>query len=209
MSNLILNGKTTVPGGTFEEVNIDGLPTIVGDLSCDIMKADGVGKFRGNVTVKGKADIDGVFNVYGNMDVEDLDLDGTFKVFGDLNAEGMEVEGLLKVSKSITAENIKLTGFVSLKGTLNAGSLDITFYNSPKVKEVVGGRISIRRGSTTRRFRAELIEGDEISVERSKVGMIRGDSVIIGEGCTIDRVEYRSNLDIHPKAVVKEKVKLS
>ena len=209
MSNLILNGRTTAPGGTFEEVSIDGLPTIVGDLSCDMMKADGVGKLRGNLTVKGKADIDGVFNVYGNMDVEDLDLDGTFKVFGDLNAERMEVEGLLKVSRNVTAENIKLTGFVSIKETLNAGSLDITFYNSPNVKEVVGGRIYIRRGSTTRRFRAELIEGDEISIEWSIAGTVRGDSVTIGEGCKIGRVEYRSDLDIHPKAVVKERVKLS
>jgi cytoskeletal protein CcmA (bactofilin family) len=192
MSNLILNGKSKASGGTFEEVKIDGLSSIKGDLVCDTMEADGICEFNGNVRVNGKAEIDGVCKIYGDMDTEDLDVDGVLSVKG-----------------SVTAENARLNGTPLIEGTFNIGSLDLKFYNSPRVKEVVGGRIHIRHGTNTRYFKAELVEGDDIYLERSKIKVVRGDSVVIGEGCTVDRAEYRSELNIRPKAVVKERIKLN
>lgn len=192
MNDLRLDGKSKVSGGTFEEVRINGISTIKDDLICERMNADGICEFDGNVRVKGKADIDGVCKIYGDLDTEDLDLDGTLSITGNA-----------------TAENARIKGFIEVSGTFNAGSLDLEFYGSPRVKEIVGGRIHILRGTKTRYLRAELIEGDDVCIERSKVKVVRGDAVVIGENCDVDRVEYRSELSIHPKAKVKEQVKLT
>lgn len=207
MSDLVMNGKSKVLGGEYEEVRIDGISTVDGDLTCDLMEVDGICDLNGNVRVKGKADIDGIITISGNLDTEHLDMDGTCKIYGNLNSEEMKVDGILAVTGNVTAENVRLTGGLSLDGTFNAGSFELKFYNSPRVKEIVGGKISITHGTNVRHLRAELIEGDEISIERSKVKVVRGDNVVIGEGCTVDRVEYRSGLVIHPKANVKEKIK--
>ncbi|MDR0508900.1 MAG: polymer-forming cytoskeletal protein [Candidatus Methanoplasma sp.] len=192
MSNLVLNGKSNMSGGTFEEVDVDGVITIKGDLICDTMEVDGIFKVRGNTHIKEKMEVDGVC-----------------KIFGDLNAENMDIEGVLTVYGNVTAESAKIEGAIKLDGTFNVGLLDLKFFNSPDIKEIVGGKIHIRNGTKRWYFKAELIEGDDVHVERSKVKLIRGDNVIIGAGCTVDRVEYRSGLEIHPKSRVKEKIVLS
>ena len=192
MNNLTLDGRSSVSGGTYEGVDVDGLSKINGDLTCDKADIDGVCKVRGNVRVQGRVRADGVWKIYGNLDAEDIDVEGVLSVFGDATAESAKIEGALKV-----------------EGTFNVGQLDLKFFNAPKIKEIVGGKIHIRNGTRRRRFKAELIEGDEVLVQRAKVKVVRGDNVVIGAGCTVDRVEYRSRLDVHPKAVVKEKVELN
>ncbi|MCL2031922.1 MAG: hypothetical protein FWH45_00910 [Methanomassiliicoccaceae archaeon] len=190
MNDLIINGKSKVSGGTFGEVRMDGISSVEGDLVCDTMELNGTCRFKGNVRISGRAEIDGVCKVSGDMDTEDLDLDGCLTVAGGL-----------------TAENARLNGALTVNGTFNVGTLDMKFHGSSKVKEVVGGRIRIYHGKSTRYFRAELIEGDDIDIERSKIKVVIGDNVTIGAGCTVERVEYSGGLEIHPKASVKEKIK--
>ncbi|HIC96284.1 TPA: hypothetical protein EYP12_06635 [Candidatus Bipolaricaulota bacterium] len=55
---------------------------------------------------------------------------------------------------------------------------------------------------------AELIEGDEISLEWTRARTVRGKKIEIGEGCEIERVEYSEELRVSPGAEVKERVKL-
>ncbi|MCL2147949.1 MAG: hypothetical protein FWH47_01220 [Methanomassiliicoccaceae archaeon] len=189
MNDLVINGKSKVSGGTFGKVSMDGTASIEGDLECEEMALDGVCRFKGRVRVKGMASVDGICKVSGSMEVEDIILDGKL------------------IAASLTAENARLNGSVNLEGTFNAGTLELKFHGSSKVREVVGGRISVRRGKSARCFHADAIEGDDIDIERTKADVVRGDSVSIGPGCVIGRVEYRGTLEVHPKAFVRESVK--
>jgi len=196
MNNLIINGMSDASGGVFDEVRIDGISSIKGDLTCDLMGVDGICTIMGSVRVNGRTDIDGIC-----------------KISGDLDAEEMEVDGRLLVSGSSTAEKAALKGEFVTEGTVNIGELDLKFHGSSRAKEVVGSKIRISHGSGaicsgTRYFRADLIEGDDISLERSKINTVRGDRVVIGKGCEIGKVEYKGELTVHPKSVVKEKVEL-
>jgi cytoskeletal protein CcmA (bactofilin family) len=185
-------GKSTVSGGIFEKVKIDGVLSVDGDLICDTMELNGVCDLKGNVSVRGKADMDGVC-----------------KISGDLDADGICMDGQLSVSGNATAENAKIDAAFNVDGTFNVGSLDLKFHYKSVIKEVVGGKMRIYRGIGTATFRAELIEGDEVDIENSDVKVIRGDNVTIGKGCTVDKVEYSDVLNVHPKAKVKEKIKLN
>jgi len=53
-----------------------------------------------------------------------------------------------------------------------------------------------------------LIEADEISLEATVAKMVRGKRVTIGPGCRIDQVEYTESLQIDPKSVVREQVRV-
>ncbi len=191
MSDLIIDGISNAPGGVFNKVIIDGMSSISGDLTCDSMEVDGVCKINGNVRVKYMFEMDGVCNIAGDLDAEDVDFGGRMNITGNMSAEKVRVEGSLTVNR-----------------TLNAGELDLKFQGQARAKEVVGGKIRIHLRTGTGHFQAELIEGDEIDIERSRVDTIRGGRVAIGKGCAVGKVEYRDELTLHPKAVVKEKVKL-
>jgi cytoskeletal protein CcmA (bactofilin family) len=40
---------------------------------------------------------------------------------------------------------------------------------------------------------AEIIEGDEIMLENTTAKIVRGNNVMLGAGCDIGTVEYKSN----------------
>ncbi|MDR2698776.1 MAG: hypothetical protein LBB30_03765 [Candidatus Methanoplasma sp.] len=191
MNDFEMKGKSSMSGGTFGAVRVDGILSVKGDLTCSTLEMNGSCRMNGSLRISGKADIDGVCRISGDMDAEDIDLDGRLTVAGDM-----------------TSENARLNGSLSVGGTLNIGSLDLKLHGSSKIKEAVGGRIVIRHSKGAGYFRADLVEGDEIDIERSKIKVVRGDKVVIGKDCTADRIEYRSSLDVHPKAAVKEKIKL-
>lgn len=52
---------------------------------------------------------------------------------------------------------------------------------------------------------AGVIEGDYIDLEFTTADIVRGNVVIIGNGCSIGRVEYHSKLTVyHGAKIVKE-----
>jgi len=53
-----------------------------------------------------------------------------------------------------------------------------------------------------------LIEGEEIDLQATKAGVVRGRNVVIGPGCEMERVEYSGSLMVAPEAKVGEQVKV-
>ncbi|MNI77758.1 hypothetical protein D3C73_1340730 [compost metagenome] len=51
-------------------------------------------------------------------------------------------------------------------------------------------------------LQASVIEGDFLDLEYTTAEVVRGNTVIVGEGCSIGRVEYRNRLTVHPGARV-------
>ncbi|MCL1984695.1 MAG: hypothetical protein FWG58_04795 [Methanomassiliicoccaceae archaeon] len=192
MNDLVMKGKSVLAGGTFGEVKIDGISVIEGDVACDKMEMDGIIDVKGNVSVNKRTDVDGICKISGNVNMNDLDFDGCLSVSGDVTAENANIEGLLTVD-----------------GTLNAGTIILKFHGASCAKEVVGGVIRIYRGIGLKQFRTELIEGDTIDIEQTRAKIVRGDSIVIGKGCVIGKAEYRTDLEIHQKAKVKERIKLN
>lgn len=58
-------------------------------------------------------------------------------------------------------------------------------------------------------LRARTIEGDFIDLEYTIADVIRGNIVIVGPGCTIERIEYRDQITVHPEAKVGKVEKIS
>ena len=69
-----------------------------------------------------------------------------------------------------------------------------------------GGRGLFGRGADRRRLEVQSVEGDDVYLEETRAGVVRGSRLKIGPGCKIGAAEYGESLQIDPKAKVERHV---
>lgn len=206
MNVMKLSGVTYASGGVYENVKVEGVANINGDMTCEEMRVQGVSNFSGNVQCT------------------DLDVGGTCKVKGNVKGGKCRLSGLLTVDGDLEAEEFTGSGSFQIGGSINAETVDIKFVYGSGAEEVCGENIKIWKESANgavefimdlipwrhkgKSFRCELIEGDTVSVENVEAKVVRGRTVMIGPECQIDLVEYHDTINIYPGASVKKTVKL-
>ncbi|MNJ47842.1 Polymer-forming cytoskeletal [compost metagenome] len=228
--DLRINGMGQVPGGTYGKVNTDGVATLKGEVVCSSLTANGslkvkgsihAGQFRLNGTGSGTGTlsgeqlrVDGTLKVDGNVSSRHVKINGMLQATGEAIGEQADIDGSMKLGGSAKYEAMKVHGLIQVDRRLSAGELDIVMAGACRAKEISGERIHVRKKmgssrllallstSLAPRLTAELIEGDEIVLEETTAGVIRGNIIRIGPGCEIDRVEYRLHYEIDPKASV-------
>ncbi|MEF2968121.1 hypothetical protein V3851_20020 [Paenibacillus sp. M1] len=228
--NLKINGIGQSAGGTYGKISTDGIATLNGDTDCVSLTSNGTLKLKGSARAQefrmnGKASaegplygkklrIDGMLNIAGDLRVEQNDINGILTITGSASGERMEIDGSMKLEGSAEFETFKVHGGFQIGEMLNAGTLDIYMAGACRAKEIGGERIQVRRKASARsllaflspalavRLTADVIEGDDIRLEETKADVVRGNSVIIGPGCEIGRVEYRHRYEADPSASV-------
>jgi|AGTN01.2.fsa_nt_gi Protein of unknown function, DUF583. len=235
------SGNMTMPGGVYKRVDINGNVTFDGDLDCLEYRANGNGTVTGNlksentningsVTINGDAagseiEIHGDGRFEGDLKIDSVKAHGKLLARGDVKAEKLEVSGQFDVRGKCDAETFFCKGAFDVAETLNVGDATVNLYGTSRVKEIVGGKITVRkaRGDRLGKFFAtitnpidfykeqlttETIEGDEVAIEHTKAKTVRGTNVRIGDGCEIDLVEYRGSFEKTSKASVLKHVKI-
>lgn len=206
MNTLRLSGVTHTGGGNYENVKIEGVANVKGDITCADMEIQGVAKFSGDI------------------DCARLLIEGTCKVGGAVRGESCELRGLVDIAGDLEAERFSGSGSFRIDGALNAEKVDVKFVYGSAASEVVGEQIRIRKewhnGATEflmdlipwrhkgKSFRCGLIEGDLIDITATEAAIVRGKSVRIGPECNIGLVEYHEELEIDPGAIIGKTVKL-
>jgi cytoskeletal protein CcmA (bactofilin family) len=183
------------------------------------MSISGQATVKGDVKV-GKARISGHFTVGGQAQFVEVRVNGKTKVDGHVRCDEMDLRGSLYVKEFVEAEKFDGEGSFEIGGMLNAGKLRMLMHDSCKAKEIGGETIEVRRKSGVSalnqlvkvwhdpKLTVDSIEGDEIVLESTVAGVVRGNRVKIGSGCEIGLVEYRERLDMDPAAKVKRQVKV-
>ena len=220
-ADLVINGVSTASGGRYGKVKIDGVGTVEGDLICDDFDCNGMTKVRGSLTAN-RMDADGMFTVDGSVSAGSSVVDGHMRVKGALKAESFAINGLLRVGGDCEIERLRMEGAFDVGGLINAGSMNVLLHGRGKAKEIGGETIEVKRkarGPLSKlltwfvpRFAPELkvdtIEGDDVELEYTEAVVVRGNRVVIGKGCTIDLVEYRTELKAHPGAKIGKEAKI-
>lgn len=219
--DLRVSGVNNAPGGHYRDVTVEGVGKVQGDV-----RADGVFRLNGMVSVFGSIDAaefngDGKFKIEGDLSAESSRLNGMVEVRGAVRGETLRLQGMLNVRDHCELERFEAEGGFTIGGLLNAGTIDIRMHAKCLAHEVGGDSIRVRkmpRSAWQRLWKwmfpkwfpemeAGLIEGDEVDLENTTAAVVRGNRVVIGKGCSIDRVEYRTELVKRPGAQVKEEVK--
>jgi cytoskeletal protein CcmA (bactofilin family) len=236
LPNLTISGMANTGGGTFHEVKVSGQGKLSSDVDCEHFTVSGKLEAGGNVVARhlnisgqaavkgnvkaGKSRISGQFTVGGQALFEAVRVNGKAKVDGHIHCDEMDLHGTLYVKESVEAEKFEGEGSFEIGGMLNAGKLSMVMHDSCKAKEIGGETIEVRRkGGVSAlnqlvkvwhdpKLTAELIEGDEIILDCTVAGVVRGNRVKIGAGCEIGLVEYRERLDVDAAAKVKRQVQV-
>lgn len=221
LQDLSINGIGGGAGGEYRSVNMDGICKVLADVTAESFRANGVITALGSVQAK-RFDCNGKMKIEGDLRSETARIDGMLTVEGAVQGDQMHVNGMLTCGGDCTAEKLEVRGCVDAKGLLSADTVDIRIQGKSEAREVGGEKIRISKASGNRwawllkwaiprlvtEFETELLEGDEIELENTVASVVRGNRVTIGKGCRIGKVEYRSELLVHPQAKVSERIQV-
>lgn len=215
LPDLIINGVSGGAGGTYNNVNMDGVGKVVGPIVARMFKGNGHMNLNDDLTAE-EAECNGVIKVMGNMRFGTLKVDGVLNVGKSFRGESCTLNGMVSIKGDCELEDFVGEGSFNVGGLLSAGHVDFKLQSQGKANEIGVESLVIRQvnnGFWSKMFsgiipklRPELcartIEGDFIDVEYTTADIIRGNIVIIGPGCTLGRVEYREQITVHPEAKV-------
>lgn len=212
-NNLQLSGFGKASGGKYNNVQLDGMTTVNGDIECNKFMCNGKGKINGDIQAE-HVSIQGMCNVEGDIKASNIEIDGKVNVEGDINGEQITINGIIKIDGDCEAESFAADGAFSIDGLLNAGIISLKLRGKCTVEEIGGEQISVRKEQTEShfnpfgsifpaKFEAELIEGDKIYLEYTNAEIVRGNEITIGPGCDIETIEYKIGLYIDDSSNVE------
>lgn len=221
LPDLIISGVSDGAGGSYDSISIDGVGKVIGPLVARIFKGNGHIRLRSDLTA-GEMECNGTMNVKGYLQVGEMKVDGMLNIGENLRGESCTLNGLMSIKGNCEFEDFAGGGAFTVGGLLSAGHMNFELHGQGKANEIGVESLIIRQankgawsklwGGIIPKFRSELsartIEGDYIDLESTTADIVRGNVVIIGQGCSIGRVEYRSQLTIHPGARVGKEEKI-
>lgn len=219
--DLSISGIGSAAGGNYRNVSMDGVCKVLADVAAETFNGNGVITARGSVQAK-KFDCNGKMKIEGELRSGNARIDGMLRVEGAVQGDQIYLNGMLTSGGDCTAEKLEARGCIEVKGLLSADTVDIRIQGKCEAREVGGEKIRISKASGGRwawllkwaiprlvvEFETDLIEGDEIELENTIASVVRGNRVTIGKGCRIGKVEYRSDMLVHPQAKVGERVQV-
>ncbi len=185
------------------------------DMKCDARYLNPTG---GSI-YKGKMKAE----TFENLCDFNLDFDYKFKTI--ISIDPIHLEGVLE------CEELYSFGALDMEG-VNADIIYINPKEESNVQHIMGSEIAITdvflmdqtfeaipksaaislykkaAASPAGIMHIDSIEGDNIRLDHVQAKIVSGDNITIGDYCVIDRVEYISNIQVSPKASVKELIQL-
>lgn len=194
-----------------KDMKVSGSLSTDKNVSADELHVAGSAKFGGDCSCTGEVKISGSLAVGGKMKGKDIRVSGGIRVDGDMEGENIVAAGAVRCEGLINAERVEIkTGGSGIRiGQIGGGT--ILIYRDHNSKSISISRLPIFSklvSNTVAGNYVELIEGENIAIEFCKVGKIVGNTVAIGAGCEVDKIEYSDTIEIHEDAKVKEHVKI-
>ncbi len=237
LQSLRVSGSSHIPGGHYDEVHGSGSIRIDGNLTVNRLKTSGSIRGQGalktqelstsgSTRIEGSVEVvegrcSGSFRVDGGLRVlGEIVLSGSSRISGAIAGEEVRGSGALRVGDEVALEKLRWSGSVHCPGLVSADVIELHIQGISEVGELAGAQIQIQRGSfaTLTRWLSFLgthghltvseVSGDEVLLEATDAAIVRGERVVIGAGCRIDRVEYRESLTVHPDSMVGQSIQV-
>ncbi|WP_042168574.1 hypothetical protein [Paenibacillus gorillae] len=218
--HLSIAGIGALKGGVFQEATIEGVGDVDGDVVCTNFKLEGKVKVDGSVSAQ-KVKLEGVAFIGGNLRSDTIVAKGKLEVKGDLIGEDLRLDAKVIVDGRCETESLHATGKLRM-GVLNAGSAHIELNGNSQINEIVGGQIHIQKQpavsltdwlktpeiSPAGKLTTQIVEGDDIYLEYTAAAVVRGTNIVIGPGCKIGLVEYKTKFEQDKNAKVERAERL-
>lgn len=229
-----VSGAGSIGGGVYADVVLNGAGTVNGSIDCVNYTVNGAGvlqgdlvaqtaSFNGSGTVNGSAQV-GALTVNGDGSVRDgagigaLVVKGNLTVGGGFAARTVDIRGRMRVGGDFTCDSLTGECQLDVAGALNAPVIDVRAYGDCRATRITGDRITILEGRGfgsilsvfgRQEFKANEVVGQAVHIENVVASLVRGDTVALGNGCRVGRVEYTTSYTPMPGVAVTEVVQVS
>lgn len=229
-----ISGGGSIGGGTYSDVTINGAGTINGAVDCINYTVNGAGVLRGDLvaqtaafngsgTVNGTAQV-GALTVNGDGSIRDgagvgaLLVKGNMSVGGGFAGRTADIRGRMKVGGDFTCDSLTGECQLEIVGALSAPVIDIRAYGDCKATRITGEKITIAEGKGfgsiinvfgRQEFTVSELIGKTVHLENVVTSLVRGDTVTLGAGCRVGRVEYITSFTPMPGSAVTEAVQVA
>jgi cytoskeletal protein CcmA (bactofilin family) len=222
-NNVVINGSGEI-NGNIECFNfkVNGSGSINGNVKSENSVISGSAHLKGDI-VSEEFKVNGSAKVSGNSISKFTKINGSIDINGFLNGEELQIRGSVKIGGDCNVEKFDSKGGFSISGLLSADEISAEIYGTCKAKEIGGEKINVSLGHSfgikkllnailnlldlKQVLIADVIEGDDIFLENTIVKTVRGNNVVIGDGCEIDLIEYKTNFHCNGNSNIKENKK--
>lgn len=215
------SGSSRVDGSLETETfKTSGSSRIEGDIIANEVRTSGSANVHGDVTTE-EFQCSGSSNIDGNLQAKELSASGSIKVGNNVSGDRMKFSGSFEFGGNCEAEEFQSSGHFHIKGLLNAETMDINLGSHCKVQEIGGNKVNIYSRNpglnllgflglkfTTGKLTCNTIEADEVDIAFVEADLVRGNNIVIREGCNIQKVEYSGNYRTEGNAKVVEAIKV-
>ncbi|MBM7565250.1 hypothetical protein [Paenibacillus sacheonensis] len=217
--DLEIAGIGNAAGGEYYKVKMEGVCKIDGPIDCFEFEASGmttVGSLRAEQRLK----VNGKLTSHGALQAGNAELEGQITVNGPLRADHMSMNGFVRVKGHCELKQSKARGALIVDGWLTGEQIEMKLEGPLQAEGIKAQRLVVQhsgKGNLRKliesllphnwqaQAQARTIEADIVELEETVAQVVRGRTVIIGRGCDIDRVEYVSELIVHPQAQVRSR----
>jgi len=218
--NITISGSSKINGNINAiDVKVSGSADFHGNVASESVTVSGSAKFDGDIDTS-KYVSSGSTSIQGHLYGRAVTTNGSLRCEKDIRVEEIKNNGSLYVKGDIEAESFNSHGGFHIMGLLNASEIKVNMSGRCFAHEIGGDQIIVKYSRLNIvsnffrslfdqmgygdiwRLHSEQIEATDVSLEWSKVGIVRGNRVYIGPGCKIELIEYTETVDIHPKAMV-------
>lgn len=220
----INDGSHTIGNISSKTIKIKDGSSVSGNIKIITAKINDGSKVYGDITAEDVIIKDGA-NINGNVTSKTIHLHDGSSVTGNVKGEEVKINDSVKIGKDCECEKFTGSDSFQIGGLLNAEEINITLNGNCSVKEIGGNNISVRIPKNFNSMSifgigiiradigigyltADTIEGDTIYLENTNAKVVRGSNIIIGDNCSIGKVEYKENFNVAKKAIVNEQLKI-
>lgn len=222
-----ISGVSTVGGGSYDELVMNGVITCNGDIHAQSAVIDGVITVKGMVETKEDIVLGGVPTIQGEVKGRDVRMDGTCTIRGEVTGKNIHVDGTCMIQGRVRGEEIRVGGTCTIrenveadhvfcKGVITVGgqiSADLVEGRGLlNAKEIVGEKVNVH--CDTKKYsiffvrnhelcKIGMIEATEIDIDGIEAKAVNGHNVIIGPNCIVENVDCSGTLSIAEGAEVK------
>lgn len=215
--DLEIAGIGSAAGGQYHNVKLEGVCKAGDAIDCFVFTSNGMTTVDGGIRAEERLEAAGKLTCHGGLQTRKAQLEGQLTINGPLQADQFVMNGYMKVRGNCETQESKVRGALSVAGWLTGDQLEIMLEGPCDAEGIKGRQITVKhagKGGLRRliesiipvwhvQMKARTIEGEIIELEETMAEFVRGNTVIIGPGCDIDRVEYVTDLVIHPQAQVR------
>lgn len=205
--NARIDGIGSVAGGEYGVILVDGIGRIKGNITTENIKVDGMLKGKGCVET-GELAVDGFARMFRDVRARKVTVDGLLKLRrASLLAEEISCDGMIVCNREVSADRIRINGCCSA-ARLTGEEICIRFRENRKGRipqfAIVLSRMYFGRGIGQRGSQADIVECTRLEADHLTAKVVRADSVKLGPGCVIGRLECRGEAQIEESCIIRQ-----